>query len=124
MSGGVFAFNNQAPVSARITTSLATVANTAIFGGASVPGLTTGIHYIESIITRRQSTSFRNGDFNYFTGQYSPAPTVATDTFHSAIVGSSYIDVEAHAGRSMPGGYAFKSGSIVPVMGNYPVKTA
>jgi hypothetical protein len=124
LSAGVFAYNNQAPVSAKITTSLATVTNTAMLSGASVPSLTRSIHSIESIITRRQSTGFRAGNFNYFTGKYDPLPTVATDTFHKAVSGAPEIDMEANAKRSMPGGFAYKGGSVVPVMGDYPAKTA
>ncbi len=109
--GGEFAYNHRTPVAKRISTELGGVNNDALLSGASRPELTTGIHKLESIITRRQSTSFRNGDFNYYTGQYTVAPLTPTDTFHKAIGSVGFIDTAANASRSNTGKLVYLVGS-------------
>lgn len=119
LSAGVFAYNNQKPVAKRITTSLATVNKNTLVSGASVPSLIKSVHKLESIQTRRTSTAFRAGQFNIYTGTYSVAPTVATDTFHKAINGSAYVDSVANVSRDNPGKAVYLSGSKVPVANAY-----
>lgn len=119
LSAGTFAYNNPAPVAKRVTASLATVSNTALRSGALVPGLTKSIHKIESISTRRLATAIRAGYWNIYSGTFSTDPTVATDTFHKAVSGATYIDKVANASVSNPGVAVYKTGAFSPVVNTY-----
>ena len=119
LNGGVFAYNNSRPVAKRVTSSLATVSQTSLVSGASVPSLTKSVHKIESIVTRKTSTAFRAGQFNIYTGTYSVAPTVVTDTFHKSVVGSVYVDSVANVSKDNPGKAVYLTGSKVPVANSY-----
>lgn len=121
LTGGILAYNHRTPVAKRISTELGGVDNNTLLSGASRPELTTGIHKIESIITRRQSTSFRNGDFNYYTGQFTVAPLTPTDTFHKAVSATPFIDTAANASRSNTGKLVYVVGSK-PTSKNYDHK--
>jgi hypothetical protein len=113
LSGGVFAYNNQKPVAKRLTIALATVGNTTLLRGASVPSLQTDINKSESVVTNKTSTAFRNGNFNLFTGKYSSV-TSATDSFGN--------DNEARVSRANPGKLVYKLGKA-PVAVAYKAKT-
>lgn len=113
LSGGVFAYNNQKPVSKRLTVSLATVSNSVLLSGAAVPSLQTDINRLESVVTNRTSTAFRNGNFNLFTGKYTSV-TSATDSFGN--------DNEARVTRSNPGKLVYRLGKA-PVRVSYKAKT-
>lgn len=119
LDSGVFAYNHRNPVAKRVTTSLASVDQSFLLSGASVPSLTQSVHKLESIVTRRTSTSFRAGEFDIYTGSYSVAPTVATDTFHKAVVGTTYVDSVANVSRTNPGKAVYLSGSKKPVVNAY-----
>ena len=114
-----FAYNNQLPIAMRFTTKLAGEDSNVLLSGASVPSLNVSVHKIESIITRRTSTSFRAGQFNLYTGQFTVAPSVVTDTFHKSVVGSEYVDSAANVSRSNAGNAVYLSGSKVPVSNRY-----
>ena len=111
---GVFAYNNISPIAMRSSKVLAGLANTKLLSGASVPSLTTGIHYINSIRTRRLTTAIRAGYWNIYSGTFSSAPTVAVDTF--------YTDEAATVSRSSPGTLAYLVGKT-PVQKSYQAKT-
>jgi hypothetical protein len=116
---GAFAQTNQDIVAKRVSVSLAGVSNAVLQSGASVPELTKSIHKIESIITRRLTTSIRAGHWNIFTGVFSPSPTVATDIFHKSISAAPFIDKVANASRSNPGVLVYRTGSKTPVLETY-----
>lgn len=115
----VFANNSSVPVAKRVSVSLANVANTTLQSGAAVPGLVKSIHKIESVITRRLATAIRAGHWNIYTGTFSTLPTVATDTFHKAVSGATYIDKVANVSRSNPGVAVYRTGSKIPVTNSY-----
>lgn len=119
LSGGTFAYNNAAPVAKRVTVSLATVNNTVLRSGASVPSLTKSVHKIESIVTRRLATAIRAGYWNIYSGTFSTNPTVATDTFHKAVSSATYIDKVANVSPSNPGVAVYKTGAANPVVNSY-----
>lgn len=114
LDGGDFA-KLHAIVARRVSRSLAGVDNTVLLSGAAVPGLVRGIHKLEVLRTQKYSTAFRAGQFNLYTGQYSPAPTVSTDTLAT--------DNAANPTRSVPGQLVFKLGGPIPVTSNYKSKT-
>lgn len=86
-----------------------------LLSGASVPTLTRSIHKLESLITYKQSTSFRAGHFSLYTGRYVPTPAVTTDVLA--------VDRAASPSRSVPGTLVFKAGAKNPVRTNYSAKT-
>jgi hypothetical protein len=113
-ASGTFAYSNLEPIAMRSSSVLAGVAKTVLQSGASVPSLTTGIHYINSIRTRRLTTAIRAGYWNIFNGTFSSAPTVAVDTF--------YTDEAATVSRTSPGTLAYMVGKT-PVQDSYAEKT-
>lgn len=103
-------------IAPRITTTLAgTVSNTALLSGADFPRIARSINKLEVLRTYRSTTAIRAGNFNFYTGQFSVAPTVAVDSLNT--------DVAATPTKSVPGVLVFKSGSLVPVSANYKAKT-
>lgn len=103
-------------VARRVSDSLAgNISNSVLLSGASVPGLVRSIHKLEVLRTQRQSTSFRAGNFNLYTGKYNPAPTVAVDSLAT--------DTAATPTREVPGKLVFRTGAKVPVSSNYKAKT-
>lgn len=121
---GEFAHNHVRPITKRVTTEIAGLPSTALRTSAAVPSLVKGIHKIESITTTRQCTSYRNGDFNYFTGKYTTPPVTAVDTFHKAIASVSAIDAAASVSRLNPGKLVYFVGSQKPTTKSYATKTA
>lgn len=119
VSPAVFAYNNNHPVSMRLTTKLAGQDTNVLLNGANIPSLNVSVHKIESVITRRTSTSFRAGQFNLYTGQFTVAPSVVADTFHKSVVGSEYVDNAANVGHDNAGNAVYLSGSKVPVSNRY-----
>ena len=115
LSAGTFKYENQSPISKRVTTSLSGVANSYLRSGAAVPGLVRSIHKLEILRTRRLTTAIRAGNWNIYTGAFSPAPTVAEDTLAT--------DQAATPTRSVPGELVYKTGAPVPVQDNYKAKT-
>ena len=116
---GVFAYNNQAPVAKRLTSSLATVSNSVLLSGAAAPELMRNVHRIESVLTRRQATAIRNGQFNIYTGTFTVTPSVALDTFHKAVSGATYVDKVANVDPNNPGVAVYRTGSKIPVVNAY-----
>lgn len=116
---GVFAYNNQTPIAKRLTSSLATVNNNVLRSGAAVPGLIKSVHKIESILTRRQATSIRDGNFNIYTGTFTVTPSVALDTFHKAVSGTTYVDKVANVNPNNPGVAVYRTGAKIPVINAY-----
>lgn len=115
LSAGTFKYENQSPVSKRVTTALSGVSNTYLRSGAAVPGLVRGIHKLETVRTRRLTTAIRAGAWNIYTGAFSPAPTVAVDSFAT--------DEAATPTRAVPGELVYKTGAPVPVQDEYKAKT-
>lgn len=119
LTSGTFAYNNAAPVAKRVTSSLATVSNTSLTSGATVPGLTKSVHKIESIVTRKLATAIRAGNWNIYTGKFTSGPTVTTDTFHKAVSGATYVDKVANVSKSNPGVAVYRTGAKNPVVNTY-----
>lgn len=115
LTAGTFKYDNQSPVSKRVTTALSGVSNTYLLSGAAVPGLVRSIHKLETVRTRRLTTAIRAGALNIYTGVINPAPTVAVDTFAT--------DEAATPTREVPGELAYKTGAPVPVQDEYKAKT-
>ena len=112
VSAGTFSHNHVKPLSAKVTTELAGVNNSALLRAENK--VTRSIHKIESVVTNKTATAFRAG-FNLFTGQYSGAVTTATDSLGS--------DVAANPTASNPGRLAYMIGRRVPTLVSYKAKT-
>lgn len=115
LSAGSFSYSNQKPVAKRVTKTLSGVSNTYLQSGASVPGNIRSIHKINAVRTRRLTTAIRAGYWNIYSGAFSPAPTVAVDTFST--------DDAANPTRSVPGELVYKTSAPEPVQDDYKAKT-
>jgi hypothetical protein len=115
LSAGTFAFNSRGPVAKKVTTSLSGVSNTVLRSGADQPQLIRSIHKLEVLTTRRVATAIRAGYWNIYSGVFSPAPTVATDTLAT--------DNAATPTRANPGQLAYMTGAKNPVQDDYAAKT-
>lgn len=126
VSAGTFAFNNQAPISKKVTTSLAGVSNTVLRSAASQPGLIRGIHRQEKVRTRRLTTAIRAGHWNIFSGTFSTTPTTAVDLFWDNAgntTSATSTDQAASPTRAAPGELVYKTGKLAPVLDDYDSKT-
>jgi hypothetical protein len=115
LTSGTFAYKNNRPVGQRVSSTISGVSNSAILSGADVPGQIRGINYRVVYRNRLDTTAFRAGYFNLYTGKYSPKPSVVTDTVST--------DEAATVSRSSPGTLAYKGGALNPVQKAYPAKT-
>lgn len=117
LSGGIFAYNDRDGVAVRTTTELAGVNNNALRSGASVPGLTRGIHKLEVYRTTKTASGIRANKYNRYTNTWDGGyPQVVTDTPGS--------DTAATPTRTSPGQLTYKLGQPVPVSNNdYKGKT-
>lgn len=115
LSAGTFKYDNQRPVSKRVTTSLATVSNTFLRSGALVPGHLRLLHKRESYKVNKIATAIRAGYWNIYTGTWTTPPTATTE--------SPGTDEAATPTRSVPGELVYKTGAKVPVQDNYKAKT-
>ena len=122
VSGGPIQNNTVKPIAIRLTTSLATVQNTYLLSGSTVPSELRSINYTESTITDKTATATRAGYFNIYRGKFiNPAngqnyvvPT-GTDSFGN--------DSAARATRLVPGTLRYSLGQNV-IGANYKAKTA
>lgn len=72
--------------------------------------------------TRKELTSFRAGDFNMFTGDFTSPPAVALDTYNVAVTGTTPLDQAANPTRAIPGELTFRDGSPNPASVDYEAK--
>lgn len=111
-----FANSTQMPIAKRLSNHLGGIPNSILLSGAAQPSLVKSVNYIESILTVLQSTAYRGGHWNIYTGYYeSGYPETSDDNFGA--------DTEARVSRSMPGSFAYKRNKNVPVMASYRPKT-
>lgn len=114
ISGGTIAHNHVKPLTAKVTTELGGVSNTALKTTANVPSQLRSINKRESYKSSGYATAFRAGYFNLYTGKFSPAPTPVTET--------PGTDNAATPTRSVPGTMRFKTGAPVAVEQDYSAK--
>jgi hypothetical protein len=80
-SSGVFAHNHTKPISSLITTELAGLSNSTILTTGNDGDTIRSINKLETLRTRRFTTTIRNNKYNRFTNTFdSGFPVVATDT--------------------------------------------
>lgn len=111
-----FANVTQMPIGKRLTSELGGLSNSVLLSGAAQPSLIKSVNYIESILTPLQSTAYRGGYWNIYTGYYETGyPEISDDNFGS--------DTEARVSRSSPGSFVYKRNKNVPVIASYRPKT-
>lgn len=116
LSGGVFAYNNESPISKKLSTSLSTVSNSVLLSGAAQPALVRSIHKLEVLRTRQATKATRENRFNIYTGKYdSGYPLVVVDSLGT--------DNAAIPTRSNPGSFNYKYAAPSIVSDNYEAKT-
>lgn len=112
-----FANSTQKPIAKRLTSELGGVNNLVLLSGAAQPHLVRSVNKLETINSLLQTTAYRDGRWNIFTGQYDAGyPLNSEDDFGP--------DNEARATRTAPGNFSYKGGNLLPVSESYPVKTA
>lgn len=120
LTAGTFKYDNLRPIAPRLSTVLAGVSNTVLRNGANVPSLTRSIAKQEKQRTPLITTAIRNGDWNIYSGVYSPALSGQLD---KSFGDSLYNDKAAIPTRSAPGRLIYKGGALNPVTGGYAAKT-
>lgn len=116
LSSGIFAYNNEAPIAKRLTTSLATVSDDVLLSGAAVPSLVRSIHKLETLRTTRTTTAIRENKFNRYTGQWAAGyPVTAEDTLDT--------DESATPTRNVPGSLTYTSAGANIQTTSYTEKT-
>lgn len=105
LSTGTFSELNNKPITQKITTNLAGVANDVLLTSANQPALEKSINYIQQINTRKATTAIRNGQFSIYTGKFTAGyPINQVDTFDT--------DNAANPTRNNPGSLYFNIGKI------------
>ena len=80
------------------------------------------IHKTLSDTFPKPGTAFRSGEFNLFTGEYSPGLSGGNTLFANAVNGETPIDQAAHPTRSVPGELTFSLGTAKPSGLDYEAK--
>jgi hypothetical protein len=115
LSGGEFAYNNIKPITKRVTTALAGVANDTLATTGGTPDLIRSIHKLETLTTRRLTTALRENKWNEVTGVWeSGYPVNAVDTL--------VADAAANPTREVPGSLNFLYGAPTASGVNYSSK--
>lgn len=127
---GDFAYDNQRPVSKKVTSILAGgVSANFMLSGAGDPTNIKSIHKIEALTTRKLTTAIRDNRWNEYSGEFDPGyPEVQFDVFYSIRdlgigLEGSVIDDAANPSRVNPGDLTYTQGTT-PVSTNYPTKTS
>jgi len=128
VSAGDFAHNHQKPLSFFITTEL---------GGDPSAALRSpdnpAANFVQSASSfayvRKTSTSFRNGDFNIFTGKFTTPPTVVKQCMYSISTAAdscvaNVADQSTNVSAAVPGKLTFMVGSPNPSTVNYKPSTS
>lgn len=128
LDAGTFAYNEQAPVGQKLTTTLAgTVSNAFLRSGADDIGGRRSIHYQTTTRTLRTTTAIRANKWNEYAGTWEAGfPTGVVDQFFNpATSGSSSTttDEAALPTASVPGELVYLQGNPVPKLANYESKT-
>lgn len=127
IDAGTFAYDNESPISKKLTTSLAGVNTDALATSAGDPSNIRSIHRVEVVRTRRQTSAIRSGNFNIYTGKYDPGfPVNAVDDFYDIstnTLSATSTDDAAAPTREVPGELTYLVG-VTPVNADYPEKTS
>lgn len=129
VSDGQFAYDNQRPLSKKVTNVLAGgVSADFMLSGAGDPTNIQSIHKIESVTTRKLTTAIRDNRWNEYSGKFDPGyPEVQNDVFYSIRDGgilADIVDDAANPSRTNPGDLTYMQGNPNPVSSDYPVKTS
>jgi len=101
---------------------LNTVASIGELYESPVRPVETSIHKTLSDTFPKPATAFRSGEFNLFTGEYSPALSGVNTLFANAVNGETPINQAAHPTRSVPGELTFNLGTAKPSGVDYEAK--
>lgn len=114
VSAGTLAFENQRGVIRRVTNSLSEVSNDILVAGASVPSQRDSIHQTSGTYITDLTTAIRDGRWNPYSGEFSPALSGTDSDFG--------VDAAANPTRSVPGELYYLQGGKVAVTGTYSSK--
>lgn len=114
VDAGTFAFDNQTGLIMRVTESLATVSNDFLVSAADDVTNARSIHQTSGIYITDKTSAIRNGAWNAYSGEFSPATT-------GELVDMG-VDAAANPTRSVPGELYFLQGAKTAVTGTYSPK--
>lgn len=104
LNAGVFAYNNERPISKRVTTTLSTTNNNVLRSGAAVPSNVRSIHKVEVYRTRKLTSAIRAGKWNQYSGTFEAG-------YPQNVVDSVSSDNAANPSREYPGSLVYTNGS-------------
>lgn len=115
LSAGTFKNENQRGVIVRVTETLAgSVSNDFLVAGADSVADARSIHQVSGIWITDKTSAIRNGAWNAYSGEFSPATTGELVDFG--------VDAAANPTRSVPGELYYLQGGKTAVTGTYSSK--
>lgn len=114
VDASTLAFNNDRGVIRRVNTTIGGIANTVLEAGAAVPSQRDAIHQTSGIVISNRTTAIRSGQWNAYSGQFSPAVTGLSPDFGN--------DNAANPSRTTPGEFAYRDGSPLAIQDEYSAK--
>lgn len=127
LNGGVFAHNNELPITFYITDELGGLASSALNGPGTDPSYIRNPAPMEVVRTRRLATAIRENKYDYYTGAFeSGYPVTAVDPWWEASGGSGVAntpDTAANPTKEVPGLLEFQYGAPNPLSTQYESKT-
>jgi hypothetical protein len=127
IGAGTFAKETSRPLSTLVTTSLAGLPNRALTSPGNDQNSLRSINKQEVITSRLATTGIRAGNFNFYTGKFTVAPTVRVDNWapaNSTTLSATTTDTAANVSRTSPGKLTYRRGGPVPFRDNYKTKTS
>ena len=108
---GEFDHNHSRPIGMRLTREICGLVTSSLLTTSSRPELYKSINKTERVFSNRFATSYRNGEFNYFTGQFESDPLTVDELFWKSKDSSNYIDNAANNSRLSTGSVTWGNGS-------------
>lgn len=117
--GAVLNYSSNRPVAKKLTKTLNIFENNVLESGASVPSLRRNVMKIESISTRKVTTSMREGQYNIFTNTFASTCGDGNDQCPDVSVDNFGVDNAAAVGVNNKSSLFYTLGHKEPVAETY-----
>jgi carbamoylphosphate synthase small subunit len=117
--GSVLNYSSNRPVAKKTTKKLNLFDNNVLESGASVPRLRRNVMKIESVTTRKLTTSIREGKYNMVTNTFSSTCGDGDDQCPDVVVDNFGTDTAAAVGVNNKGNLFYTLGHAEPVVETY-----
>ena len=125
---GTFAHNHILPITFGVTNEIAGAPSASLSSNGYNHESIRNPAYLVAIQTRRTTASYVAGQFNIFTGAFSPAPAVTLDPFFGATTGNSFsmlaTDTAVQLSDNTPGRLTYLVNGKVPHSQLYQPRSA